>query len=92
MAYSLEQLVSDCRRILAGDPGPTGREEIRLLLERLLHDQAFLAQHCSDETPAGLHVLHDEPDLGFQVLAHINAKARVSPSRNPTSRSIRAYG
>jgi len=79
VTYSLDQLVADCRSIVARDPGPAGREEIRVLLERLLHEEAFLAQHCSDATPAGLHVLHDEPDMGFQVLAHINAKARVSP-------------
>jgi predicted metal-dependent enzyme (double-stranded beta helix superfamily) len=79
MTYGLDQLVADCRATLARDPGPSGREEIRVLLERLLRDDAFLARHCSDATPPGLHILHDEPAMGFQVLAHINANARVSP-------------
>jgi len=79
MSYALEELVADCRAILARELGPSGREEIRVLLERLLRDEAFLERHCSDATPPGLHVLHDEPEMGFQVLAHINAKARVSP-------------
>jgi predicted metal-dependent enzyme (double-stranded beta helix superfamily) len=79
MAYDLEQFIADCRATLKQDPGPAGRENIRQRLEALLKERDFLAQHCSDQTPAGLHVLHDDPELGFQILAHINEKARVSP-------------
>lgn len=78
MAYDLDHFVDDCRSTLKQDPGPAGREKIRTLLERLLKEPDFVAEHCSDETPAGLHVLHDDPELGFQILAHINEKARVS--------------
>jgi len=79
MSYNLDQFIADCRAALAQDPGPAGREKIRRDLERLLRDPDFIAKHCSDATPAGLHVLHDDSALGFQVLAHINEKARVSP-------------
>jgi hypothetical protein len=79
MSYSLDQFVADCRTTLTRDPGPAGRETVRQHLERLLRDKDFTAQHCSDATPAGLHVLHDDAELGFQILAHVNKKARVSP-------------
>jgi predicted metal-dependent enzyme (double-stranded beta helix superfamily) len=79
MAYDLAQFVADCRSILAGDAGPAGREQVRRNLERLLANQAFLDRYCSDAVPPGLTVLHDDKELGFQVLAHINDKARVSP-------------
>jgi predicted metal-dependent enzyme (double-stranded beta helix superfamily) len=79
MSYDLTQFVSDCRSTLQDNPGPQGREKIRLLLERLLHEKEFIAKYCSDSTPVGLHLLHEDSDLGFQVLAHINEKARVSP-------------
>jgi len=79
MAYDLDQFIADCRSTLKQDPGPAGRETIRRDLERLLKEPSFLAAHCSDHTPTGLHVLHDDPELGFQILAHINAKARRSP-------------
>jgi predicted metal-dependent enzyme (double-stranded beta helix superfamily) len=79
MAYDLDQFVSDCRTILSRDPGPAGREEVRVHLERLLGNQEFLREYCSDDVPCGLKVLHDDPELGFQVLAHINDKARKSP-------------
>ena len=78
MAYELDQFVADCRSILARDPGPAGREEVREHLEELLQNPDFVRKHC-EEAPRGLHVLYEDPKLGFQILAHINDKARVSP-------------
>ena len=79
MSYDLHQFVSDCRAILSRDPGPHGREEVRLRLERLLANQDFVRQYCGDDVPQGLKLLYEDKDLGFQVLTHINDKARVSP-------------
>jgi hypothetical protein len=79
MAYELDQFISDCRGALKRDPGPAGREQVRSKLEQLLRNPAFVEKYCGDEVPRGLHLLHEDKDLGFQVLAHINDKARVSP-------------
>ena len=79
MPYELDQFISECRSILSRDPGPNGREEVRQRLERLLGNPDFIRHHCSEDTPRGLHVLYQDPELGFQILAHINDKARVSP-------------
>ena len=79
MAYDLDQFVSDCRATLNRDPGPKGREQVRLTLERLLANKEFIEKYCGDQVPRGLKVLYEDPELGFQVLAHINDKARVSP-------------
>jgi len=79
MSYDLEHFVADCRAILSRDPGPAGREEVRLYLERLLANPDFVRQYCGDDVPQGLKVLYEDKDLGFQILAHINDKARVSP-------------
>jgi hypothetical protein len=79
MAYDLGQFITDCRTALARDPGPGGREKVRVNLERLLANPEFIRAYCGDQAPQGLNVLYDDPDLGFQVLAHINDKARVSP-------------
>ena len=78
MAYELNQFISECRSILAGDPGPKGREQVRSRLERLLQNPDFVREHC-EQASRGLHVLYEDAELGFQVLAHINDKARVSP-------------
>jgi hypothetical protein len=77
MPYELDQFISDCRSILSRDPGPAGREEVRKRLERLLGNPDFI--HRQEQSPRGLHVLYEDPQLGFQILAHINDKARVSP-------------
>src|SRR5262245_52741838 len=36
MAYDLNRFIADCRNILSRDPGPAGREQVRVNLERLL--------------------------------------------------------
>src|SRR6202046_1412181 len=72
MAYELDQFISDCRSILARDPGPQGREEVRTHLEGLLQNPDFVRKHC-EHAARGLHVLYEDPKLGFQILAHINA-------------------
>jgi hypothetical protein len=79
MAYDLDQFIADCRTTLTADPGPSGREQVRANLEKLLGNPAFIQQYCSDDVPRGLSVLYEDDKLGFQVLAHINDKARVSP-------------
>ena len=77
--YGLDQFIADCRATLSKDPGPAGREQVRLDLEKLLANPDFIRDYCGDDQPRGLKVLYEDPKLGFQVLAHINDKARVSP-------------
>lgn len=79
MAYDLDQFIADCRAILGRDPGPQGREQVRVNLERLLSNEDFVRAYCGEDAPRGLKVLYEDTALGFQVLAHINDKARVSP-------------
>jgi hypothetical protein len=79
MAYELEQFIADCRASLKRDPGPAGREQVRVNLEKLLHNKDFVEKYCGDKVERGLKVLYEDPELKFQVLAHINDKARVSP-------------
>ncbi|HUZ73268.1 MAG TPA: hypothetical protein VMU87_09790 [Stellaceae bacterium] len=79
MGYDLERFIEDCRGFLAHDPGPAGREQVRTHLEQLLGDKDFLARYCGADAKPGLTVLYEDPKLGFQILAHVNEKARVSP-------------
>jgi predicted metal-dependent enzyme (double-stranded beta helix superfamily) len=79
MTYDLNQFIADCRAILTRDPGPAGREQVRVNLERLLGNTDFVREYCGDGVPRGLKLLYEDPKLGFQILAHINEKARVSP-------------
>lgn len=79
MTYDLDQFIADCRAILSRDPGETGREQVRLNLEKLLANPAFIRQYAGDGLPHGVKTLYEDAKLGFLVLAHINDKARVSP-------------
>jgi predicted metal-dependent enzyme (double-stranded beta helix superfamily) len=79
MPYDLDQFIADCRAALTRDPGPAGREQVRQRLERLLANEDFVARTCGDDVPTGLKVLYEDKDLGFQILAHVNDKARKSP-------------
>jgi predicted metal-dependent enzyme (double-stranded beta helix superfamily) len=79
MAYGLDEFVQDCRSILQRNSGPPGREQVRYNLERLLANPDFIRTYCGEDVPQGLKLLYEDPDLGFQILAHVNDKARVSP-------------
>ena len=79
VAYDLDQFIADCRSALKSDLGPTGREKVRLNLERLLSDKNFIEKYCGENIERGLKLLYEDPELKFQILAHINDKARVSP-------------
>jgi len=79
MAYDLDQFIADTRAALKRDPGPAGREEVRARLERLLANEDFVARTCGEDAPTGLKVLYEDKELGFQILAHLNDKARKSP-------------
>ena len=79
MAYNLDQYIADCRAILKRDPDVNGREEVRAKLEQLLRNPDFIEKYCGENVPRGLKVLYEDPELKFQILAHLNDKARVSP-------------
>jgi predicted metal-dependent enzyme (double-stranded beta helix superfamily) len=82
MAYELEDLCRDCHEILARGSGSAELEAVRQSLARLLTNAAFVERTCGAAAPQGLHTLYEDPDLGFQVLAHINEKPRISPPHN----------
>jgi predicted metal-dependent enzyme (double-stranded beta helix superfamily) len=48
------------------------------LLEKLLAEKDFLAEHVT-AAPPGRHTLYEDPELGFVVLAHINSRGGKSP-------------
>jgi len=79
MAYTLDAFIADCRTTLARDGGPAGREQLRANLEKLLGNSDFVRQYADDDLPNGVTVLYEDDKLGFQVLAHVYNKARVSP-------------
>ncbi|MEQ8354014.1 MAG: hypothetical protein RH942_00640 [Kiloniellaceae bacterium] len=79
MGYTLEQLAGDCRAALTADPGPAGREAVRLHLERALRDAAFVEAHLGPHNMTPRQALYQDPDLGFCIMAHVYAEAKGGP-------------
>ena len=78
MTATLQQFAAECRTILTSEPGPSGRRQICLRLEELLRNPEFVSQNLDEKTPER-HVLYEDPDLGFCVLAHNYKGPKDSP-------------
>jgi len=78
MGYTLEQFSADCHRVLAADPGPSGRKQVCELVQKACTDKDFVAKHLPDDG-AERHILYEDPDLGFCILGHVNRGAKQSP-------------
>ncbi len=79
MAYTLDEFCRDCHDTVARNDGPEGREAIRRNLERLLANEAFVAEHLGPDAPVGVRTLYKDEAHEFVVLAHIDDAPRRSP-------------
>ena len=78
MAHTLENFAQSCRHALKAEPGPAGRVKVRGLLQEALRDEAFVVANIRDDT-SDRHLLYEDPELGFCILAHNYKGAKESP-------------
>jgi hypothetical protein len=69
MATTIEQFAAQCKAALTAEPGTKGREHVRDLVKQVLTEPEFVATYIPEGTPER-HVLYEDPDLGFTILAH----------------------
>ncbi|HEX4928142.1 MAG TPA: hypothetical protein VFV74_09100 [Burkholderiales bacterium] len=74
----LQRFAKDCHDTLKADPGPAGRRKVCAMLEQALRDREFVASNVNDKT-SERHVLYEDPELGFCILAHNYTGAKDSP-------------
>lgn len=79
MSYDFDQFVSEVRATLRRGSGAAELEDVRQRLAKLLANGEFVERTCGAGAAGGLHRLHVDKELGFEVLAHVNEKARRSP-------------
>ena len=79
MTYDLENFCADCQKDIAEAGDASNLENVRTNLEKLLENQDFLDATCGPDEEAGTHVLYQDPDKDFMVLAHINPTGKTSP-------------
>ena len=91
MTYTLEAFVKDTQAALRDTAGPAGREKVRVLLERLLANPAFVDEAVGPNAPTGTRKLYEDKEQGFVVLAHCNPKPHKSPPHDHGS-SWAVYG
>ena len=79
MAYTLEEFCTDCRAALKADPGEGGHEAIRLKLEKLLTDEAFVAANCGPDAAADIRTVYRDEETDFNVLVHVYDTGKTGP-------------
>jgi predicted metal-dependent enzyme (double-stranded beta helix superfamily) len=77
MTRTLEQFAAACHDLLKAEPNPAGRKKVCDLLQEVLKDEKFVSTYLKDETPER-HILYEDPELGFCILAHHYRGAKVS--------------
>jgi hypothetical protein len=91
MTYTLDAFVKDAKTSLEEHDGPAGRERVRQQLEKLLANPDFVDEAVGPAAPMGTRKLYEDKELGFVVLAHVNAKPHKSPPHDHGS-SWAVYG
>ena len=72
MAYTYDQFCADCRETLLAMPNEEGRKKVTSLLERLLGNDDFIAEHFPADATAGRPIIFQDPDTGFCVQLHFH--------------------
>jgi hypothetical protein len=85
MPLTVKEFAQQCRAVLQDDPGPAGRVAVVGLVQEALKDPGFVAEALPPGTPER-HVLYEDPDLGFTILAHayVGAKGSNPHDHGPT--------
>jgi hypothetical protein len=85
MAITLEKFAADCRAALKAQPGTPGREKVRDLAKQALADKQFVETYIPPGTPER-HVLYEDAELGFTILAHgyVGAKGSKPHDHGPS--------
>ena len=82
MAYTLEQLSADCHAAMAEDSGDAGREKVRDYIAKACGDADFVAEHFENPGQPERHILYEDPEFNFCILAHSYNGAKGSNPHN----------
>jgi predicted metal-dependent enzyme (double-stranded beta helix superfamily) len=79
MGSKLDTFAAQCHDIIKG--GATGQnlDKVKSLLEPLLTDPEFVAEHLPSEFESNRQILYEDAELGFCILAHAYHGANASP-------------
>lgn len=78
MGYSLQDFCRDATGILKAGSTRQHVEKVKAHMERLLVDPGFVKEYFNEQQPLGLHRIHVDPRLGFEVMTYLYTEARKS--------------
>jgi predicted metal-dependent enzyme (double-stranded beta helix superfamily) len=78
MPHTLASFAAQVRATLQNDDSPAGRERVAVLLRDALRDPVFVESLFDEHSPER-KVVHEDPQLGFCILAHRYTDARSGP-------------
>jgi predicted metal-dependent enzyme (double-stranded beta helix superfamily) len=78
MTQSLDAFAARVRDILQQEDTPAGRQKVAALLRDALRDRAFV-ETLFDASSPERKIVHEDPALGFCILAHRYTDAKNSP-------------
>jgi hypothetical protein len=74
---TIEQFAAQCHDALRNHPDAAGRQKVVALVRDALRDADFVAANIPADGPER-HVLYEDPELGFAILAHAYQGAKSS--------------
>ena len=95
MAYTLDALASDMKKVLSLGQTPAQLEQTRQLVEKALQDAEFVKTNLGDDAEGERNIVYEDPDLGFCILTHVYKGAKTgNPHDHGPSWAIygQAYG
>ena len=91
MNYSLENFCMDTKASLLSNPGSSGRKAVRAHLEKLLLNEAFIAEFLETQN-MGKKVLYHDPETDFYVNAHGTDEGKRKGKPHDHGQSWAVYG
>ncbi len=76
MTYTLENLATDIRQTLQGNPDNQGSSDICQFVEQALGDETFISTYFGADKTRPRHIIYEDPDFGFCVCVHISQNAK----------------
>ena len=78
MRQVLDDFAAAAHDIISNDTGDTGLSKVSRLLEEVLKDEAFIAEHLGPDATSPRNILYEDPELDFCIIAHVYEGAKQS--------------
>jgi len=79
MTYSFDEFCADTRSAIQTMKGAEAHEAVRGNLEKLLSNEAFVAENCGPDAEPGIRTIYRDEETDFNVLVHVYDQGKKGP-------------